>query len=69
MPRALKRPTPLDNEPRSIEEHVQEIVDAGSDRARLLGDDRGVLAEIDAVDAFDAIEDAETARTRSSSTG
>jgi len=62
MPRALKRPTPpLDNEPRSIEEHVQEIVDAGSDRARLLGDDRGVLAEIDAVDAFDAIEDAETA--------
>ncbi|ACM57712.1 DNA primase DnaG [Halorubrum lacusprofundi] len=52
---------PLDNEPRSIEEHVQEIVDAGSDRARLLGDDRGVLAEIDAVDAFDAIEDAETA--------
>jgi DNA primase len=52
---------PLDDEPRSIEEHVQEIVDAGSDRARLLGDDRGVLAEIDAVDAFDAIEDAETA--------
>ncbi|KDS90213.2 DNA primase [Halorubrum saccharovorum] len=53
--------TPLDDEPRSIEEHVQEIVDAGSDRARLLGDDRGVLAEVDAVDAFDAVESAETA--------
>ncbi|WP_435092775.1 DNA primase DnaG [Halorubrum sp. N11] len=51
----------LDEEPRSIEEHVQEIVDAGSDRARLLGDDRGVLAEVDAGDAFDAVEDAETA--------
>ncbi|WP_123622546.1 DNA primase DnaG [Halorubrum sp. CSM-61] len=52
---------PLDDEPRSIEEHVQEVVDAGSDRARLLGDDRGVLAEVDAVDAFDAVETAETA--------
>ncbi|PAU82554.1 DNA primase [Halorubrum salipaludis] len=53
--------TPLDDEPRSIEEHVQEVVDAGSDRARLLGDDRGVLAEVDAADAFDAVESAETA--------
>ncbi|WP_144921686.1 DNA primase DnaG [Halorubrum salsamenti] len=52
---------PLDDEPRSIEEHVQEVVDAGSDRARLLGDDRGVLSEVDAVDAFDAVEQAETA--------
>ncbi|EMA59298.1 DNA primase DnaG [Halorubrum lipolyticum] len=52
---------PLDDEPRSIEEHVQEVVDAGSDRARLLGDDRGVLAEVDAADAFDALESAETA--------
>jgi DNA primase len=52
---------PDDDEPRSIEEHVQEIVDSGSDRARLLGDDRGVLAEVDAADAFDAVETAETA--------
>ncbi|MFC7325333.1 DNA primase DnaG [Halorubrum rutilum] len=52
---------PVDDEPRSVEEHVQEVVDAGSDRARLLGDDRGVLAEVDASDAFDAIEGAETA--------
>ncbi|MGQ3329695.1 DNA primase DnaG [Halorubrum sp. FL23] len=53
--------TPIDDEPRSIEEHVQEIVDAGSDRARLLGDDRGVLTEVQAADAFDAVESAETA--------
>ncbi|WP_144796853.1 DNA primase DnaG [Halorubrum depositum] len=52
---------PVDDEPRSIEEHVQEVVDSGSDRARLLGDDRGVLAEVAAADAFDAIEAAETA--------
>jgi len=52
---------PVDDEPRSIEEHVQEVVDSGSDRARLLGDDRGVLAEVDAADAFDAVEAAETA--------
>lgn len=52
---------PVDDEPRSIEEHVQEVVDSGSDRARLLGDDRGVLAEVDAAAAFDAIESAETA--------
>ncbi|WP_435075546.1 DNA primase DnaG [Halorubrum sp. HHNYT27] len=52
---------PDDDEPRSIEEHVQEVVDSGSDRARLLGDDRGVLAEVAAVDAFDAVETAEKA--------
>ena len=52
---------PLDDEPRSIEEHVQEVVDSESDLARLLSDDLGVLAEIDAADAFDAIEGAETA--------
>ncbi|WP_280586615.1 DNA primase DnaG [Halorubrum sp. Boch-26] len=52
---------PVDDEPRSIEEHVQEVVDSGSARARLLGDDRGVLAEVDADDAFDAVDAAETA--------
>ena len=52
---------PKDDEPRSIEEHVQEVVDSGSDRARLLGDDRGVLAEVDATDAFDAVEAADAA--------
>ena len=51
----------LDNEPQSIKEHVEEVVDAGSDRARLLGDDRSVLAEVDADDAFSAVEGAETA--------
>ena len=50
-----------EHEPRSIEEHVQEVVDSESARARLLGDDRGVLAEVDAGDAFDAVEAAETA--------
>ncbi|MUW14116.1 DNA primase [Halorubrum sp. CBA1125] len=50
-----------DAEPRSIEEHVQEVVDAESGRARLLGDDLGVLTEVDAASAFDAVEDAETA--------
>ncbi|MFD1569480.1 DNA primase DnaG [Halorubrum laminariae] len=50
-----------DDEPRSLEEHVQEIVDAGSGRARLLDDDRSVLAEVAAADAFDAIERADTA--------
>jgi len=52
---------PVDDEPRSIEEHVQEVVDADSGRARLLDDDRGVLAEVDAVEAFEAVESAETA--------
>ncbi len=49
---------PTDPEPRSIEEHVQEVVDAESGLARLLDDDFGILAEIDADDAFDAVEDA-----------
>ena len=53
--------SPADDEPRSIEEHVQEVVDAESDRARLLAEDLGVLAEVDATDAFDAVESAETA--------
>jgi len=52
---------PDDDEPRSIEEHVQEVLDAESERARLLGDDRGVLAEVAAAEAFDAVEAAETA--------
>jgi len=52
---------PIDDEPRSIEEHVQEVVDAGSDLTRLLDDDLGVLAEVAATDAFDAVESAETA--------
>ena len=53
--------SPTDDEPRSIEEHVQEVMDAGSDLARLLDDDLGVLAEVAAADAFDAVESAETA--------
>ena len=53
--------TSTDDEPRSLEEHVQEIVDAESGCARLLGDDLGVLAEVAVGDAFDAIETADTA--------
>ena len=49
---------PSDSEPRSIEEHVQEVVDAESGLARLIDDDFGVLGEVDADDAFDAVEDA-----------
>jgi len=36
-------------------------VDSESGRVRLLGDDRGVLAEVDATDAFDAVESADAA--------
>ncbi|TKX79144.1 DNA primase, partial [Halorubrum sp. SD626R] len=39
----------------------QEIVDAESGRARLLGDDLGVLAEVSVDDAFDAVEGADVA--------
>ncbi|GAB3413490.1 DNA primase DnaG [Haloparvum alkalitolerans] len=47
-----------DDGARSFEEHVQEVVDSGSGRARLLDADGGVLAEVDAEDAFDAVADA-----------
>lgn len=50
--------TPADDEPRSLEEHVQEVVDRESGLARLLDDDLGVLEEVQAGDAFDAVEDA-----------
>ena len=47
-----------DDEPRSLEEHVQEVVDRDSGLARLLDDDLGVLEEVAVDDAFDAVEDA-----------
>ncbi|RAW44985.1 DNA primase [Halorubrum sp. 48-1-W] len=47
-----------DDEPRSIEEHVQEVVDRESGLARLLDDDLGVLEEVEVGDAFDAVEGA-----------
>ncbi|WP_058366223.1 DNA primase DnaG [Haloparvum sedimenti] len=47
-----------DDGARSFEEHVQEVVDSGSGRVRLLDADGGVLAEADAEDAFDAVADA-----------
>ncbi len=50
--------TPADDEPRSLEEHVQEVIDAGSGRARLLASDLGIRAEVDAASAFDAVDDA-----------
>lgn len=49
---------PTDDGARSFEEHVQEVVDSGSGRARLLDADGGVLAEVDAEDAFEAVDDA-----------
>ncbi|WP_066414723.1 DNA primase DnaG [Halorubrum aethiopicum] len=48
----------IDDEPRSLEEHVQEIVDRESGLARLLDDDLGVIEEVEADGAFDAIEEA-----------
>jgi DNA primase len=44
----------------TIRDHVREILDAESGRARLLDDEMGVLTEVDADEAFDAIRDAET---------
>jgi DNA primase len=47
---------PDDDEPRSLEEHVQEVVDRESGLARLLDDDLGILEEVPVDDAFDAVE-------------
>ena len=52
---------PDDRGPRSLEEHVQEVVDAESGLARLLDADLSVLREVDAADAFDAVESADEA--------
>ena len=48
----------VDHTPRSFEEHVQEVVDGDSGRARLLDDDLGVLTEVEVTAAFDAVEGA-----------
>ncbi|SMO68783.1 DNA primase DnaG [Halorubrum cibi] len=50
--------SPDDDEPRSLEEHVQEVVDRESGLARLLDDDLGILEEVEADDVFDAVEGA-----------
>ena len=50
---------PVDQMPRSFEEHVQEVVDGDSGRARLLDGDLGVRTEVEATDAFDAVADAD----------
>jgi len=52
---------PEDAGPRSMEEHVQEVVDAESGLVRLLDADLSVLREVDADDAFDAVESADDA--------
>ena len=52
--------TPSESAPRSMEEHVQEVIDAGSGLARLLGDDLSIGSEVDADAAFDAVESADT---------
>ncbi|GAB7091931.1 DNA primase DnaG [Halorubrum luteum] len=48
----------FDDEPRSLEEHVQEVIDTESGVARLLDDGLGVLSEADAEEAFDAVANA-----------
>ena len=50
-----------DDEPRSVEEHVQEVIDTGSGRVRLLDDDLGVQREVAVEEAFEAIEGASEA--------
>ncbi|WP_435144430.1 DNA primase DnaG [Halobaculum sp. P14] len=47
--------------PSTLREHVREVVDAESNRARLLDADYGVLAEVPAAEAFDAVSDADEA--------
>ena len=47
-----------DPEPRSLQEHVETIVDGETGRARLLDDGFGILEEVDADEAFDAVENA-----------
>ncbi|OTE98948.1 DNA primase, partial [Halorubrum sp. SD612] len=49
------------DEARSIAAHVSEVVDEGTGRARLLGDEFDVLDEVEAADAFDAVEGADAA--------
>jgi len=49
----------VDHTPRSFEEHIQEVVDGDSGRARLLDGDLGVCTEVEAIDAFDAVADAD----------
>ena len=49
---------PPDPEPRSLQEHVETVVDGETGRARLLDDDFGILGEVDADEAFDAVENA-----------
>jgi DNA primase len=47
-------------EPRTLGEHLAEVIENDSGTARLLDDDLGVLDEVAADEAFEAIEDAET---------
>jgi len=49
---------PPDPEPRSLQEHVETVVDGETGRARLLDDGFGILEEVDADEAFDAVENA-----------
>ncbi|MFB6079935.1 MAG: DNA primase DnaG [Haloferacaceae archaeon] len=42
--------------PRSLREHVEEVVNGGTGRVRILDDDLSVLAEADATAAFDRLE-------------
>jgi hypothetical protein len=48
-----------DDRPRSLREHVREVIDADSGRVRLVDADLVTLAEVDADDAFDAVADVE----------
>jgi DNA primase len=58
-------PAETDDEPGpdTLGEHVTAVVEDGSDLARLLDADYGLLEEVPASDAFDAIKDAEVTPT------
>jgi hypothetical protein len=49
-----------ESRPRSVGEHVREVIAAESGRVRLLDDELATVGETDGADAFDAIEGAES---------
>ncbi|MXR41213.1 DNA primase [Halobaculum sp. WSA2] len=56
---AAAETTGTDDRPRSLRDHVAAVVTEGSNRARLLDADCGVVAEVPAADVFDAVSGAD----------
>ncbi|WP_313691149.1 DNA primase DnaG [Halorarum halobium] len=50
---------PTDDTPRTLKDHVREVIGDGSNRARVLDGEYGVVAEVPAAEAFDALSDAD----------